>query len=116
MHTRATILEFYCKLAAAFSVLVFVLSSCIYVVFLLFAVGRTEERARAEASIKEVGSELGGIQAQYIAATQTVTPERAAALGFVRPEPSAVIYIDDTVRTFSLGAKPQQDHAATSPQ
>ena len=114
MHSRATILEFYCKLAAAFSVLVFVISSCVYVIFLLLAVGHTEERAHAEASIKEVSSELGGIQAQYIAATQSVTPERAAALGFVQPESNAVTYIDATVRNFSLSAKPSQDHAATS--
>jgi len=115
MHTRAILLEFYCKLIAAFSVLVFVLSSFVYVTFLLLAVGHTEARAQAESDIKEMSSELGGIQAQYIAATQTVTPERAAVLGFVQPESSAVTYIDTAVRNFSLTAPPISN-AATSPQ
>jgi len=104
MHTRALSFEYYCKLATMLSVIVIVLSACIYVTCLMLAVGRTEVRARAEASNKEIGSELGSVQAKYVAALQSVTPERAAALGLIQPAPADITYVDTAARMFSLNA------------
>ena len=94
MHTRALLFEFYCKLVMILSVIVIVISIFVYVTFLLLAVGRTEVRTNAEVSIKEVASDLGSVQAQYIVATQSITPQRATGLGFVRATSSDVLYVN----------------------
>ena len=104
MHSRAIIFEHYCKLAAIWSVVVVVVSSMIYVTFLLLAVKHTDIRAQAEASIKETASELGDVQAQYLVVTQSITQERAAALGFVQPKASDVTYADAATQAFSIDA------------
>ena len=101
MHSRAVIFEYYCKLVAVWSVVVIVVSSIVYVVFLLLAVQRTNMRTQSEARSKEVSSELGSVQAQYLVATQSATPERATALGLVQPLASSVIYIDTATQAFS---------------
>ena len=58
-------------------------SLLLYGVFLLEAVGSTAKRASAEREIKTLTAELSTMQARYLAYTKEVSPERAAALGFV---------------------------------
>lgn len=78
--------------AAAVMAAVTVCSLLLYGIFLLEAVGSTAKRAHAEREIKAVTSELSGMQARYLAHTKTISPEQAAALGFVKPTEVATVY------------------------
>lgn len=82
------------------------LSVFLYGVFLLEAVGHTASRARAAQEIKHIKSGLSDLESRYLAATQALTPQKAAALGFVSPKDIATVYAkgNSTVLTLQSGS------------
>ena len=59
---------------------------------MLEAVAHTAGRARAGHAITEIKSKLSLVEREYLSATQTLTPARAQALGFVTPKTVATVY------------------------
>lgn len=80
------------------------ISAFVYGFFLLEAVGHTASRSEAENAIRRVVSELGALESSYLSHTRQVTPELAAALGFVSPVETSVVFA--TPRTGSLSLIP----------
>ncbi len=72
------------------------LSVFLYSTFLLLAVVHTAERTDAQKQIAAITSHLSDLEGQYLATTQTLTPERAAALGFVAPAAVATVFTAPT--------------------
>jgi hypothetical protein len=64
----------------------------LYGVFLLEAVGNTAKRSAAERETKTLTAELSTMQAEYLAYTKQVSPERAAQLGFVKPTEVSTVF------------------------
>ena len=86
---------------AALMAIVVACSLLLYGIFLLEAVSSTAKRASAEREIKTITAELSSMQARYLAVTREVSPERAAALGFVKPTEVTTVYASSRPLTFS---------------
>lgn len=103
------ILAFYHRhIRRAFVLLAIVcaVSAFLYGFFLLEAVGNAASRAQATSAIKEIKSQLSGLESRYLAATQALTPERAAALGFVAPHSVSVVYATDGSQVLTYAGVP----------
>lgn len=96
----------YSKSAFALLAGVCALSVFLYGVFLLEAVGHTASRARAAQEIKHLKSELSGLENRYLSAAQDLTPERAAALGFVSPKEITTVYAKGNTAILTLKQGP----------
>ncbi len=68
------------------------LSVFLYCSFLLLAVVHTAQRTDAGRQITAVTSRLSDLEAQYLADTKELTPDRATALGFVAPTAMATVF------------------------
>jgi hypothetical protein len=79
------------RLTALF-VAVIVVSLFLYAIFLLEAVAHTASRAHAETDIEAMATELSSLETQYLTLTRSVTPERAALLGFVAPTSVTTVF------------------------
>jgi hypothetical protein len=82
------------RVAAALAV-VCALSAFLYSVFLLEAVAQAASRTSAERQIHDISSELGVLEGQYLAATQSLTPARARALGLVAPAQVSTVVVGE---------------------
>ena len=103
MYTRALYIQHYARRFTALFAVIIVVSAFLYGAFLLIAVERTATRASAEAQIQSLSSDLGLLQSHYLDLTQALTPERAAALGFVTPSVAQIAYVDTTnIQALSL--------------
>lgn len=93
---------------SAFAVLagICAVSVFLYGVFLLEAVAHTASRARAANEIKSIKSHLSDLESQYLSATQSLTPERAQALGFVPPASVATVYAQGNTPVLTLQTLP----------
>ncbi len=100
--SKAAVLEHLLKRLAAASAAVIAVSAFLYGAFLLVAVLHTATRAKPEAAIETLSAELGTLQSRYLAETQTLTPQRAKELGFVVPEPAALVYASEPSRALSF--------------
>lgn len=74
----------------------------LYGVFLLLAVAHTAARTDAQAKIENVSAHLSDMEAQYLAAEKSLTPERAAELGFTAPVRVSTVYADGPAHALSL--------------
>ncbi|MDB5225366.1 MAG: hypothetical protein JWL87_318 [Candidatus Adlerbacteria bacterium] len=72
-----------------------------YGFFLLEAVSHAASQAQARREVGQLSSKVGKLQAQYLAATKALTPERARAMGFVEPAHVATVYADAHALTLS---------------
>jgi hypothetical protein len=72
-----------------------------YGFFLLEAVSHAASQAQARREVGQLSSKVGKLQAQYLAATKALTPERARAMGFVEPSAVATVYADAQTLTLS---------------
>ena len=63
-----------------------------YAAFLLMAVAHAARITGAEQHIATLKTDVSKLQSEYLAATKALTPERAAALGFVVPEVVVAVY------------------------
>ena len=92
----------YLPRIAAFLVVVIAVSAFLYGIFLLEAVGQAASRTTAERQIHELSSQLGVLEGQYLAATKELTPQRAAALGYIAPARVSTVVVDNKVGSLSF--------------
>jgi hypothetical protein len=71
---------------------VIALSLFLYGFFLLEAVAHTASRTQAQHKVQLLTSEMSELEQTYLAATRTMTRERASDLGFVSPGAVATVY------------------------
>jgi hypothetical protein len=83
--TRTLSSDLHARLVAILGTLL-VLSLCAYGVGILLMVQETAYRARAENTIRVLTGEVGVLEGKYLVAEESVTYERALALGFSEPE------------------------------
>ncbi len=75
-------------LAGAIALAVF-----LYGGFLLGAVAHAAGRTAAEREVQRLSAEVSGLESTYLTETKGLSPERAAALGFVEPKNVATVYV-----------------------
>jgi len=100
--TPLSLYHLYVRRAVALLATVVVVCAFLYGFFLLEAVSHAASQAQAHREVASLSSKVGKLQAQYLAATKALTPERARALGFVAPTAVATVYAD--VNSLSLSA------------
>lgn len=71
---------------------VVMLAVFLYGGLLLGAVAHAAGETSAQRQVRELSVTVSELEAQYLAATKELSPERAAALGFVAPKSVATIY------------------------
>jgi hypothetical protein len=64
----------------------------LYSTFLLEAVAHTAAETTADAQLQSITEQLSTLENQYLTLTQALTPQKAAALGFVTPTAVASVY------------------------
>lgn len=80
---------------------VLTISVFLYSAFLLEAVAHAASKTAAENRIQKISEHLSSLEAQYLALTQSLTPQKAAELGFITPATVASIYAaQDTSLSF----------------
>lgn len=87
--------------------LVCALSVLVYGVLLLEAVAHAASQTTAQREIGQLTAALGDLEAQYLAQSQSLTPQRAAAMGYVAPDPSEITTVFATAPTQSLSLRGQ---------
>lgn len=93
---------------SAFALLAFVCAASVFLygTFLLLAVGHTASRAHAAQSVKELKSELSVLESRYLTATQSLTPQYAAELGYVRPAEVSTVYATASTHALTINTLP----------
>jgi len=90
--THALYMQQYLPRVAATLGGLLALSIFLYGTFLLLAVMHTAARTTLERQITTTVAELGELEAQYLAQTKNLTPERAAELGMVAPLSVSLVF------------------------
>lgn len=90
--TQTLVLQHYFPRVAASLGGLCALAIFLYGVFLLLAVMHTAARTSVEREITATVAMLGDLEAQYLAGTKKLTPERAAELGMVVPQSVSVVF------------------------
>jgi len=95
----------YIPRVIAFLAVVCALCAFIYGFFLLEAVAHAAARDSAESQIQTITKKLSALEAQYLAATQSLTPARAQELGYVVPQSVTAVFKQGSDRVLSLAGK-----------
>ena len=90
--TPLKLYRLYVRRMVALLAATIVVCAFLYGFFLLEAVSHAAHQASTRQEIATLSSRVGKLQAEYLAATKALTPERARELGFV--EPLAVASVD----------------------
>lgn len=69
-----------------------VLCLALYAALLLGAIAYAAGEAQAANEVKALSAQIGSLEADYLALTRALSPERATALGLVRPQQQFVVY------------------------
>jgi len=64
----------------------------LYGALLLGAVAHAAGRTAAEREVKALASSVSALEGQYLSQTKAISPERAAAMGFVAPVSIATVF------------------------
>jgi hypothetical protein len=80
----------------------------LYGFFLLEAVAHAAGFTEAQGQISALNQELGTLEAQYLAQTIALTPDRAQALGFAVPTDIATVVDTTQSQSLSLAVTPPQ--------
>lgn len=83
---------------------VILVSVLLYGVLLLAAVSHAAGRTAAEDGLRSLSSQVSQLEGQYLAATKGLSPERAAAMGFVAPTAVATVFA--AMPTLTLAPQP----------
>jgi hypothetical protein len=86
-------------------VVMLAVSVFLYSAFLLEAVAHTAAKSTAERTIGSLNEQLSALESQYLALTQSLTPQKAAALGFVTPTMQASVYAHGESGSLSFQSK-----------
>ena len=90
--TRAIRFDMYLSRIAATLSALFALSIFLYGTFLLMAVAHTAARTDIQQKMSAITSHVSQLETQYLAASKSLTLERAVALGFVVPKEVVSMY------------------------
>lgn len=82
----------YVSRTAALLAVVLTVSVFLYSAFLLEAVAHAGSKTTAQSQIRKTSEHLSSLEAQYLALTQSITPQKASALGFVSPSVVTSVY------------------------
>lgn len=86
----------YVRRAVVLLAAVIVVCAFLYGFFLLEAVSHAANQAAARREVAKLSSKVASLQAQYLSATKSLTPERARELGFVTPTEVATVYAEQS--------------------
>jgi hypothetical protein len=78
------------------------LSVFLYGTFLLLTVEHAAAQTAAQSQIDALAGHVGDLEAQYLAAARALTPDTAAALGYVSPVAVTSVYTDADSGALSL--------------
>ena len=92
MERVAVMYQPYVSRAMALLAVTITVSAFLYGVFLLEAVAHAASSTTAQAEVQTINGQLGTLEAQYLTLTQSLTPQKAANLGFVTPKTVDSIY------------------------
>ena len=95
----------YVSRTIALLAVVLTVSVFLYSAFLLEAVAHAAAKTTAESQIRKTSEHLSSLEAQYLALTQSITPQRATALGFVSPSTVASVYAVGESGSLSFGGR-----------
>jgi hypothetical protein len=98
-----TLYNIYVGRAVAVMLGVILVSVLLYGALLLGAVSHAAGRTAAEQSVRTLSAQVSELESQYLAATQDLSPERAAAMGFVAPV--AVVTVFAAAPTLTLAGQ-----------
>jgi hypothetical protein len=77
-------------------------SVILYGAFLLVTVEKAALSQKYESDARDIGQALATLETQYLAASNDLTPDRAAMLGLVTVPSNRIAYQDANKETFSL--------------
>jgi|GEM_PF-1518124 len=86
-------------------VVVLTVSVFLYSAFLLEAVANAAAKTTAERNVESLNEQLSTLENQYLTLTQSLTPEKAAALGFVTPASETSVYAHGEGGSLSFQSK-----------
>jgi hypothetical protein len=96
--------DIYLTRAIAILAALCTLAVFLYGIFLLMAVAHTAARSTAQRKANEIAANLGDMDMQYLTQDRSLTPERAQALGLVRPSEVSTVYSTAATRTLTINA------------
>lgn len=94
--------QVYLSRTAALLACVCALAALLYSIFLLEAVAHAASQTAAQRRIGQLSAQLGDLEAQYLSSAQALTPQKAAALGFVQPSEVTTVFATAATRALSL--------------
>lgn len=74
----------------------------LYGIFLLEAVAHAASQTSAQRRIGQLSAQLGDLEAQYLSDSQALTPQKAAAMGFVPPSDVTTVFATAATQALSL--------------
>jgi hypothetical protein len=76
------------------------MSVLVYGMLLLGAVSHAAGRTAAEREVRALNATVAELESRYLVATKSLSPERAAAMGFVTPVSVATVFAQEPALTF----------------
>ena len=102
LATAALTYDSYLSRAMAALAVLCTLCAFLYGALLLETVAHAAALTSAERQMRTLTAELNTLEGTYLSATQSLTPERAAALGFVSPKTISTVFATAASRSLSL--------------
>jgi outer membrane murein-binding lipoprotein Lpp len=97
------ILNFYTEYASRLSAAllgVVTMAVLLYGLLLLGAVSHAAARTSAEREVRNLNAKVAELESRYLVATKSLSPERAAEMGFVTPVAVATVFAEEPTLTF----------------
>lgn len=88
-----TLYRLYGRKVAATLAAVVAVSVFLYGALLLGAVAHAAHRSNTEQSVRTIVGKVSELESRYLSLTKALSPERAAALGFVEPTEVATVVV-----------------------
>jgi hypothetical protein len=93
MYKLATTYQPLLPRVAALLSIICAVCALLYGIFLLETVAHAASRDTAQNQMQALSEQVSAMEAQYLSATQALTPDRAAALGFVAPANVVTVFM-----------------------
>ncbi len=100
MHALTLYYQYNRRTMAALAVFV-ALCAFVYGALLLGAVAHAAHRTEAESQIRKLSSAVSSMESRYLDQTETLSPQGAAALGFVAPKEVSTVFISSQTLTLA---------------
>ena len=95
--------ELYINRTSVLLACVCAVSVLLYGIFLLEAVAHAASQTAAQRRIGQLSVQLGDLEAQYLAYSQSLTEQRASQLGFIAPKEVSTVFATAATQALSLG-------------